>query len=520
VKKKPLGQLLVQRGILSPSQLRQALELQRVSGNRLATECRLQGYASEEDLLGVLSSQVGVPGIQISRMCLQLGQLEIVPEQTALKQGILPVRVDGERVFLAMANPTDSAIVGEIAFLANKQIIACVALEGLLRRFIIEAYAARQKGEQEFRGELYQEADPFLTSGAFVCPPEIALVPESLMHPVETQATSATVSGKPARPGSSSEITIELDGGAPGDLVIPILDEVDISVPTASMDDATSQSAKLPTSTVRTHAAEASRSQGTASSAARVLVIDDDAELRRLVSRVLRGKGLVVEEASRGLEALNSIKKSVPDLLLLDAMLPEIHGFDICRKIKSSERYAHIPIIMISSIYRGWRIARDLKDTYGVDAFLEKPFTIDMLSTTVDKVLSSRKRVSQNGRQMEAKAEAHYQEGVRRFQAGDIDGAIESCREGLRSDPLSSKLHYRLGILYLKKKGMIYQALQEFEETVTLDPEMFSALRVLAILYQRKGFKNKAIDMWERALRSSPEEKSREAIRLHLKTII
>ena len=58
------------------------------------------------------------------------------------------------------------------------------------------------------------------------------------------------------------------------------------------------------------------------------------------------------------------------------AMLPELHGFDIARRIKGSGKYGAIPIIMVSAVYRGWRIAEDLKQNYGVEEYLEKPFRI------------------------------------------------------------------------------------------------------------------------------------------------
>ena len=53
------------------------------------------------------------------------------------------------------------------------------------------------------------------------------------------------------------------------------------------------------------------------------------------------------------------------DSAVLDAMLPELHGFDICRRIKASARYGHIPILMISAVYRGWRFAEDLRELGG-----------------------------------------------------------------------------------------------------------------------------------------------------------
>jgi DNA-binding response OmpR family regulator len=612
LKRKPLGQLLVQRSVLAPAKLREVLELQRSSGNRLATECYNRRFASEEDLLAALSSQVGVPGIHLAQLVLPLVVLDHVPEQTALKQQMLPVRVDGDRLFLAMADPLDSGLIAEVAFLSSHQVLACVALAGPLRHVISESYAAKKRGELEYRGE-HALGDPQQEPAGLVYPRELTRVPSDLLRPTSKSGQHPIVGQPPAAASGAGDIVIAVDDGVAGDLVIPFevaddewpsAEEVvgdpaegelgiimlpplqlapatptpatpqpvattspatsspqpatptpatpqPVATPPATSSPTAQQPASSPTgplpavtpaplptgrlptpaSPPPSHAAPeaapvaaspprtAEAAPPTGKVTIQVLVVDDDPELRRLVSRVLRGKGMQVQEASRGLEALNRIKVSPPDLILLDAMLPEIHGFDICRKIKSSERYGHIPVIMISSIYRGWRIARDLQESYGVSAFMEKPFTIDMLWSTVERVLLSRSRTHSGSRQPVAEAEERYREALQRFKADDLDGAIESCREGLRHDPLSAKLHYRLGIFFLKKPAMVYQAVQEFEEAVALDPELFSALRTLGTLYQRKGFKNKAIDMWERALRCAPDDQARETIRSHLKTL-
>jgi tetratricopeptide (TPR) repeat protein len=175
---------------------------------------------------------------------------------------------------------------------------------------------------------------------------------------------------------------------------------------------------------------------------------------------------------------------------------------------------------MISSIYRGWRFARDLKEAYGVSAFLEKPFQLDELWSTVERTWAETRRKRMDTRRLPAEAKKAVAEGIKLFKANDLDGAIERFRAGIQIDPLSAKLHYQLATLLLRKKGMVFQAMQQFEEAVTLDPEMLSALRNLAILYQSKGFKNKAVEMWERALRSTPDQENREQIRRHLARLI
>ena len=120
----------------------------------------------------------------------------------------------------------------------------------------------------------------------------------------------------------------------------------------------------------------------------RILVVDDSDDIRQLLVRVFRERDFEVFESSRGLDALQKVREVSPDVLLLDAMLPEVHGFDICRRIKGSRRYGHIPVVMVSAIYRGWRFAEDLRRSYGVDEFLEKPFRIGEVVAAVERALS------------------------------------------------------------------------------------------------------------------------------------
>jgi DNA-binding response OmpR family regulator len=484
VPKKPLGQLLVQRGILSPPQLRQALEFQRGSGRRLGSECFLRGFAGEARLLAALSEQAGVPGISLGDLLLPLVVLEAVPEVMSRKCRLLPVRLDGGCLFVAMADPQDSVTIGEVAFISNRRVVAWVALDAPLGKAIDEAYAAKRRGELEYRGERSHAADAGQSPVGVVYPTGLASVPPELL---------AETSKQGARVGGSSEVIIHVGEDDPGDMVIELGDDEEPSVPPRTA---------LPPPSTR-HPS--------------VLIVDDDQELRRLMGRVLRSHGLEVREAGRGLEALSMIRERPPDLLVLDAMLPEVHGFDICRKLRSSTRYGRLPIVMISSIYRGWRFARDLRESYGVDAFLEKPFKLDQLATVVERILAQR---SPQSKHPSPAATGFLSEAMTAFKEGDLDRAIERCREGLRIDPLSAPLHFRLGVFYLKKQGAIYQALQELEEAVQLDPELFVAQRSLAILYQRRGFKNKAIEMWERAVQSSPSPEVRDRIRNHLKTLI
>jgi len=248
----------------------------------------------------------------------------------------------------------------------------------------------------------------------------------------------------------------------------------------------------------------------------RILVVDDENDIRTLIVRVLREAGYDVVEASKGTEALRQVQSTMPDLLVLDAMLPEIHGFDVCRRIKKSEKYRHIPVIMISAIYRGWRFAHDLKSSYGVDYFMEKPFKINDLVDRVKQFVSGAPppEASEDKALSEA-AQAELEAGVDRYRQGDVEGAIEHLKRGIDIDPLSHRLHYHLGVLY-GKQGEIYLAIHEMESALEIEPSDFATLRSLAQLYEHAGFRFKAVEMWERAICACPEEASRASIKEHL----
>ncbi|MBW2732411.1 MAG: response regulator [Deltaproteobacteria bacterium] len=432
-----------------------------------------QGLASEEVLLAALSAQVGIPGISLERLLLSLRFLKVLPLSLANKYCILPVRVGQGQIFLATRDPSLGDLRDELAFRSKRRIVLCVALASLLEDMLTAAYSAKTKGELELRGRRAENnlSEPL----PFVVDAGVADVPSSVLD-------------DSAEDPASSAVEIEFEASPP---------------PPVAHDGVLT--AEPPT-------AEAAELLGRP----QVLVVDDDVDLARLVQRLLQGVGLTVNVAHRGLEALTRVREDPPDLLILDAMLPEVHGFDIARKLKESERYRQIPIIMVSSVYRGWRIAQDLRESYQVEEFLEKPVDFEILLRTVQRALDRKT----NRRRVISSAVRAYRRGLRRYQANDLDGAITYFKEGISIDPLAAKLHHQLGVLYLKKRGMVYQAIEAFEAAVQLDPRFFSALRSLAVLYQRKGFLNKAIEMWERAVRCSPDERTAHKLREHLMTLL
>jgi DNA-binding response OmpR family regulator len=252
----------------------------------------------------------------------------------------------------------------------------------------------------------------------------------------------------------------------------------------------------------------------------KLLVIDDSDDIRRLLVRVFREREYEVFECARGDLALEQIRDCEPELLVLDAMLPGIHGFDLCRRVKASRRYGHIPVVMLSAVYKGWRFAEDLRVSYGVDEFLEKPFRIGDVVAAVERALAG--RLEQGPAEDEEElgpGASHLSAGLEAYARGDAVGAIEQLKQGLEVDPLGFRLHYHLGLLY-GKQGNVFEAIQSLEGAVELKPRDFATLKNLAVLYQRAGFRLKAAEMWERALSQAPDEDTRASIRNHLVSLL
>ncbi len=114
----------------------------------------------------------------------------------------------------------------------------------------------------------------------------------------------------------------------------------------------------------------------------KVLVVDDEEDLRKLVMEVLKERGLEVYGASRGGEALEKVREIRPDLILLDVMMPDIDGWEVCRKIKGNPETRQIIVSMLT--VKGHDRDKVKSLDYAVaDWHISKPVSIDELAKTV-----------------------------------------------------------------------------------------------------------------------------------------
>lgn len=118
--------------------------------------------------------------------------------------------------------------------------------------------------------------------------------------------------------------------------------------------------------------------------AKRILVVDDERHIVRLIQVNLERAGYEILTAFDGVEALEKVSQDNPDMLVLDVMMPRMDGFEVLRNLKADPRTESIPVIMLTAkaqdadIFRGWQT--------GVDAYLTKPFNPRELLVFVERI--------------------------------------------------------------------------------------------------------------------------------------
>lgn len=126
----------------------------------------------------------------------------------------------------------------------------------------------------------------------------------------------------------------------------------------------------------------------------RVLVAEDDANLRQGLVDLLAGEGYVVLACSDGRKALNCFHNDKPDLVLLDVMMPERSGYDVCREIRKSD--STTPIIMLTA--KGEEIDKVVGLELGADDYMTKPFGLHELRARIAAVLRRSRQLRQDSK--------------------------------------------------------------------------------------------------------------------------
>lgn len=447
-----MGEILVRRGVLARSEIDRALRAQGQLLLPIASTLLKMGSADEPLLVSALAEHYGVPGVDLGASVIATSVLNSIPSAVARAHHLLPLSSDPGALPIVVADPGRQDILDELAFATGRAMVAMVSLQMRIDDAIDAAYAARERGDAVFRGD---------------------------------RATS-------------DELHLEIL------TPLGVRDNVSLDV-------------EIPAEHLAALAERPIEPLPRKGTRARVLAVDDEPEILELIDRALGSRDIEVIRASRGGEVIDLVEAESPDVVLLDAMLPEVQGFELCTRIKQSPRYQHIPVLIVSAMASGWNFAQDVRRLYGADGFMAKPFRIAELLHWVEEALE-RTRARPRSPQLEQahKVASHEcKRAAELYKGGDLPGALDAAHRAVGADPFDPRAHFVLGTV-LNASGEVYRAISQYERVAELAPTLFSALKNLAVLYERQGFQAKAVEMWTRALEQSPSDAVRKTIKAHL----
>ncbi len=122
----------------------------------------------------------------------------------------------------------------------------------------------------------------------------------------------------------------------------------------------------------------------------KVLIVDDEHNIRNILDFSLNAEGFEVISATNGEDAFNSAVKEQPDLVILDVMMPQGDGFETCRRIKQDNRTANIPVILLTA--RTTREDRERGQEVGAEGYITKPFSPGRLIESVQSLLGVKRK--------------------------------------------------------------------------------------------------------------------------------
>ena len=185
----------------------------------------------------------------------------------------------------------------------------------------------------------------------------------------------------------------------------------------------------------------------------RILIVDDEEDIREIISFNLSKDGYETITADNGEEALELISKELPDLVILDIMLPGIDGNMVCMKVKSDEKTKHIPVLMLSAKSDETDQVVGLK--MGADDYLTKPFSVKVLSAKVSAVLR-RIESSESSKPAEAPQELDADEQPV-IEYRDLVMNPNEFTAKINGNPLKlTAVEYKILYFLIKKPGRVY----------------------------------------------------------------
>ena len=125
----------------------------------------------------------------------------------------------------------------------------------------------------------------------------------------------------------------------------------------------------------------------------KLLVVDDEKDFVDMLAERLEAKGFDVIEAFNGKEGLEKAHSEEPDLIILDIIMPEMSGYDVCRKLKLNAKFKETPVVMLTAKFEPNDI--NFGREMGADAYITKPLELELLLHKINALLRLKKKNTQ-----------------------------------------------------------------------------------------------------------------------------
>lgn len=535
-----LAALLVESGAVSRRVVDGLLEHGAADGG-----ARLLALGAEhEHALGeVLAERDELPCVLLGSSTLDLTLLAGLSPEVLLEGQLLPLALQHESLTVAVASPgTAARALQDLAVQTGRHVVAVVAVPALLRQTTERALRAHNEGSTRLRGAISATADVELVLArppAPVTQAEIDDVARALGEVLIEHRAPPALRGPaigmlrlkqiavpappPALPSTPTTTTnddaFELAAGDAIDDVDIDLDALEPEVVTEPGDDdgVIEELAPIVDLAPPAEDSSSSRPRPTPPLPAGLrrpfaLVVEDDEAIGALLCRTLAADGCETEHLTSGEGVADALRRRRPDIILLDAMLPGVHGFEICAALKHSPDWRDVPIAMVSAIYRSFDEVKEIHERHGADVFIEKPFQIEHVRRVVADLLRRPAPVEPHHALKALSASRARALVDHHLTVGDVDAASGILDRWIAAEPLSARAWLERGHLAIAA-GDHFRALQAYELAALYDRRLFMAQMSLAQLCQQLGFVRKAKTAWQIAAGCAPDVVTAERIR-------
>jgi CheY-like chemotaxis protein len=439
-----LAGYLVRTGALTPQGAAQALAAAN-DGDVASAALRL-GLATEGALLRALVELHDCPGVDLSRSVVPVANLGVVAMGFCRQQKVLPVSVGSAELVLAMADPENSALADELRFVTGRKVLRYAAVPAAIERALDGLAKEKQRLALAWRG------------------PQAPALPDpaSAWVGVVHRAGKAAAEELPEADGQivlvpiSETLESPFAAPSPARLIRPPEIQPGLALPRG----------QHATPTVRLEGAGAGRL---------VVVADDGAEVREELAELLGTLGCTVLQVANGRSALDLTREARPDLVVMEAMLPMLQGFDVCRAIKGDP----------------------------------------VLRTTQVALMSGLHGTASAAAARRAEAVTAWRAGAAALRAGKPEEATAHLRQACAHDPFSAEAHYYLGQA-LARQGLLFEAAAAYSRSTELRPDVDAAHQYLAQTWEQLGFKKSAREAWARAVETCADEPRKKAMQARL----